>query len=274
MRAHLLPMILGLASLALATSQPAHAVAGPPLVSDDPGTPGRNNWEINIAYTSETSPEEKRVELPFLDMNYGLGDHIQLKYEVPYVISKNQEQDSKHSGVDRSTAGIKWRFHDKKKGESEEKPEGVEKVEGGEEGGVAFSTYPQYTFKSPVSDTVRNADSPTAHEFFLPVEAEETLGKWDFNQEVGYRWLEGDTSQVVAGLALTYNIKEDTALVLGEIHVQAPVNFKDDEILANVGTILAINKFSNLLFSIGRTFNEFGSDPNKTLLFAAIQLHF
>ena len=27
------------------------AQGGPPLLTDDPGTPGRNNWEINLGYT-------------------------------------------------------------------------------------------------------------------------------------------------------------------------------------------------------------------------------
>jgi hypothetical protein len=260
--------------LSVVNCETAHAVAGPPLVTDDPGTPGPNNWEINVAFTSESSVEEKRVELPLLDINYGLGEHIQLKYEVPYVISKIQEQDTKNTGIDRSNAGVKWRFRDKKKTEGEAKPEGVEKVEGGEDGGVALSTYPQYTFKSPVAESTRLAEGTTAHEFFLPVEAEETIGKWDFNQELGYRWLEQNTSLIAAGLALTYNIKEDTALVLGEVHFQVPVNFGDKEIFADVGTILAINKWANFLFSVGRTFNQFGSDPNKTLLYAAAQLHF
>jgi hypothetical protein len=266
--------LLGLFALQLALNAPlAHATAGPPLVTDDPGTPGNKHWEINVAYTLETSPAEKRVELPLLDLNYGLGDTIQLKYEVPYVISKSEDQDTKHSGFDRSEVGVKWRFHDKSKGDKETKEEGTEKVEGGDGNGIALSTYPQYTFKSPVSESARNVDAATTHEFFLPVEAEESLGKWDFNQEVGVQFLEGATSQLAVGGALTYNIKEETALVLGELHVLVPVNFRDSEILANVGTILAINKWSNFLFSVGRTFSELGDEPNKTLLYAAVQFH-
>jgi hypothetical protein len=251
----------------------AHATAGPPLVTDDPGTPGNKHWEINVAYTLENSSAEKRVELPLLDLNYGLGDKIQLKYEVPYVISKNHDQDTKHSGIDRSQVGLKWRFHDKAKGEKETKEEGTEKVEGGDGNGIALSTYPQYTFKSPVSESARNVDASTTHEFFLPLEAEESLGKWDFNQELGVHFLEGDTSQLAAGAVLTYNIKEETALVLAEVHAQVPMNFRDCEILANVGTILAINNWSNFLLSVGQTFSELSEDPNKTLLYAAVQFH-
>ena len=74
----------------------AHATAGPPLVTDDPGTPGPDDWEINVVFTSESSVAEKRVELPLLDINYGWGERIQLKYEVPYVISKNHENRVPH----------------------------------------------------------------------------------------------------------------------------------------------------------------------------------
>ena len=59
------------------------AQGGPPLLTDDPGTPGNRNWEINIASTQFFSPGENEVETPLLDINYGLGDRIQLKYEVP-----------------------------------------------------------------------------------------------------------------------------------------------------------------------------------------------
>ena len=29
------------------------AQGGPPLLTDDPGTPGKNNWEINLGYTMD-----------------------------------------------------------------------------------------------------------------------------------------------------------------------------------------------------------------------------
>jgi hypothetical protein len=112
---------------------PAFGQAGPPLVTDDPGTPGPNKWEINFAYMLEKNQEERRVTLPDLDINYGLGERIQLKYDLPYVLSKNEENDSKHNGFDRSEVGVKWRFLDKEKA------------------GLSVSTYPQITFKTPVS---------------------------------------------------------------------------------------------------------------------------
>jgi hypothetical protein len=51
--------------------------------TDDPGTPGNRTWEINIACTQTFSPIEREIETPLLDINYGLGDRIQLKFEIP-----------------------------------------------------------------------------------------------------------------------------------------------------------------------------------------------
>jgi hypothetical protein len=42
-------LLLCLSVLALYTPDSAHAQAGPPFLSNDPGTPGNGNWEINIA---------------------------------------------------------------------------------------------------------------------------------------------------------------------------------------------------------------------------------
>ena len=66
------------------------AQGGPPLLTDDPGTPGNRNWEINIASTQFFSPRENEIETPLLDINYGLGDRIQLKYEVPVLVDRDE----------------------------------------------------------------------------------------------------------------------------------------------------------------------------------------
>src|SRR5690349_18262079 len=53
----------------------AGAQGGPPLLGDDPETPGPGKWEINIAYTEQRTNEEHLRSLPHVDFNYGLGDH-------------------------------------------------------------------------------------------------------------------------------------------------------------------------------------------------------
>src|SRR5206468_13063788 len=65
----------------------ALAQGGPPLLTDDPHTPGNRNWEINVAAAWEHRGKGWLWEVPRLDVNYGWGERTQLKYEIPYLIS-------------------------------------------------------------------------------------------------------------------------------------------------------------------------------------------
>ena len=54
--------------------------------TDDPETPGNKQWEINFGWLGERSAGEGSYSVPDVDLNYGLGDSIQLKFELPIVI--------------------------------------------------------------------------------------------------------------------------------------------------------------------------------------------
>jgi hypothetical protein len=41
--------------------------AGPPLITDDPDTPGDGRWEINLPITLEQSRDQRTFEAPLLD---------------------------------------------------------------------------------------------------------------------------------------------------------------------------------------------------------------
>src|ERR1043166_9252312 len=62
---------------------PETTPGSPPLDVDDTGTPGCNAWEVNIVTSGEFG-KSMSLETPLLDINYGVGDNIQLKWEVPY----------------------------------------------------------------------------------------------------------------------------------------------------------------------------------------------
>jgi len=59
----------------------AFAQAGPPFRTDDPETPGNKHWEINFGWIGDRNPGSGAYQVPDFDINYGLGDRIQLKYE-------------------------------------------------------------------------------------------------------------------------------------------------------------------------------------------------
>jgi hypothetical protein len=59
---------------------------GPPLITDDPGTPGPGKWENNIAIAWEHRGDETSFDLPAIDLNYGVGERIQLTLQTAPVI--------------------------------------------------------------------------------------------------------------------------------------------------------------------------------------------
>ena len=61
---------------------------GPPFKSDDPATPGNQHWEINLGFMGERNAFGGSYTTPNIDVNYGVGNRIQLKYEVPLSIQE------------------------------------------------------------------------------------------------------------------------------------------------------------------------------------------
>ncbi|HTF64363.1 MAG TPA: hypothetical protein VK638_16900 [Edaphobacter sp.] len=158
-------------ALVLWTSN-ATGQAGPPFRSDDPGTPGNGQWEINIAGVGRRNPAEGRYSLPNLDLNYGLGDRIQLKYEMAYGIEEVRgSTPSLAGGVGNSLAGVKYRFFEtpaNKTGESN----------------FSMSVYPQLLFSAVSSSVRRGVADPS--QFYLPFEYAGRVGQFTFSAEVGH----------------------------------------------------------------------------------------
>ena len=100
----------------------------PPLDVDDPATPGCNGWEINVVTTGEFG-KGMTGETPLLDVNYGIGDNIQLKAEAPYEFSRVDGVNA--NGLGRAEFGIKYRFYDN------------------EENDTGIAMYPQLEFAIP-----------------------------------------------------------------------------------------------------------------------------
>src|SRR5690349_1121980 len=85
---------------------------GPPFQSDDPDTPGNRHWEINLGFLGERSPFGGTYETPNIDINYGLGNRIQLKYEIPLTIQETRgDQSHVLAGPGNSLLGVKYRFY-------------------------------------------------------------------------------------------------------------------------------------------------------------------
>lgn len=235
------------------TNHAVFAQGGPPLITDDPGTPGDGNWEINLAFTVEKRRTERQYEGPLLDINYGLGDHIQLKYEIPWLI-RDERGRSTRTGVGNSEFGLKWRFLDQ------------------DTDGIDMSVYPQFAFNSSDSAVERGLVD-RGMEFVLPFQVERSFGPISVNPEFGYTFREYAENEWIYGLAVGYEVSS-TLELLAEINGTTGQDFEDDELVFNLGARCGLSETHTLLLSAGRSFRSSASGDPEFLLYTGLQFLF
>lgn len=235
--------------LVLLVAEPAFA--GPPLLTDDPDTPGDKNWEINVAFTLDKRQSEATFETPLLDLNYGIGDNIQLKYEVPFLI-QHEEGTGTQTGLGNSLVGVKWRFLDEKKY------------------GVNISTYPQLEFNPPTTSAARGLVAEGTN-LLLPVEISKKFGEVWLNGELGYTIRQNSDNDWFYGLSTGFEIQENLTF-MGEIHGGVTKEFKREEVVFNVGTQWDFTKKYGLLASAGRSLSRVISNEPNLLLYLGLQM--
>jgi len=221
----------------------AHAEGGPPMLTDDPGTPGDGRWEINTSVQSEHAGDTTTFKLPLLDFNYGIGERLQLKFEVPWELERiNGQRDL--SGAGNSIAGVKWRFFD------------------AGDAGWRISTYPQVQSRFPVS---RSALADGGVSYLMPLQFEHKYGDWGINFDLG-RWFrpaeQGDTW--IGGIAIGRDVVEGLEII-GELHDERDAHSSRNELTLNFGTRWELSKRYTLLVSAGADLHN-GFDEKTTLI--------
>jgi hypothetical protein len=172
------------------------AQAGPPFLTNDPGTPGNANWEINLGTMLSIAHGASSYQLPQIDLNFGLGNRIQLTYLIPYVLSSEAGQ-PRSDGWGNAYPGVKWRFVDQG------------------EGGWQLSMFPQLETGASVLAQQRGIAGPGPR-YYLPLQVARKLGALDLDFEVGY-YVPGSgpherTLGFVAGQSLTERLELDAEL--------------------------------------------------------------
>src|ERR1700678_4641864 len=110
----------------------AFAQGGPPYYTNDPGTPGNHYWEINLGYMPFLYNTQSITHTPDVDINFGLGDRIQLTFENAWLRVDNPLGNPQY-GLGQDQLGFKWRFYDNP------------------DSGLAISVFPQLTLNNPDS---------------------------------------------------------------------------------------------------------------------------
>lgn len=225
------------------------AQGGPPLVGDDPETPGAGRWELDLAGMMTHRSGESVWELPDVDVNYGWGKNIQLKLDTPYVLASTRGEPV-GSGLGPSLFGFKWRFFESQESE------------------FALSMYPQWTTHLVRSSVGRGVADPGS-EWFLPIEAVVKVGEYDFDVEVGRR-LPGEQQRGWdTGLIVGRDCRPDLECLL---ELRESWLGHENVSLVNLGSRWKITEPISVLAALGREFGAANAEPQDLLVYLGVQV--
>jgi len=228
-----------------------HAQGGPPYLTNDPGTPGNGNWEINLASMQTIARGGASYQTPQIDLNFGLGPTIQLTYEIPYVLQSNAGQPTT-SGWGNAYPGIKWRFLDQ-----------------GEDG-WQMSAFPQLETAGAAHARAAGIAGPGPR-LLLPVEVTKKVGTIDLDFEAGvYLPHHGPRERIfgfVAGRSLTERLEVDA-----EIYDDRADDAMPRSTTFDVGGRYKLRPGIIALFMLGRSIDGFGQDQPEFMGYIGVQL--
>ncbi len=194
------------------------------MLTDDPGTPGDGHLEVNLAATWESDAHRQLWELPVADINYGVGERIQLNLSM----SLNLDQDAV-SGAGSTSAAVKWRFLDRE--------------------GLAASIYPRVEWNtSSASARLGLVDEGTR--FFLPLELARQFGVFDVNVELGRRLSTVEAAEWVYGALIGVPAAPATDL-MAELHGECAGRLDRGRLTANIGLKQQLQPWASLIASLG-----------------------
>jgi hypothetical protein len=249
-KSHRQSIVVTIAICAVAACN-ARGQGGPPMITDDPGTPGNGRFEINIAGTLERLPHEQSWGLPALDINYGVGDRIQLTLQTSLVVLKRNDHGA-IGGLGSTEAAVKWRFLDE------------------ETSGFSVSAFPRVIFNVAQSSVRRGlADDGTRVQF--PVQVARKFGMFDLDLEFGpllhsvgrSEWLYG----IVGGTEVT-----KTTELMAELHGTSRISFDQDVLKVNFGIRQKLTDHAILIASLGHEVRTPADQPRAFIGYCGVQL--
>jgi Putative MetA-pathway of phenol degradation len=243
-------LLMFLAALLVCASLPAFAQGGPPYYTNDPGTPGDLNWEINIGYMPFLYSDQSVSHTPDVDINFGVGERIQLTYENAWLRVHNPSSATEY-GLGQSNPGVKWRFDDA--GES----------------GLSVSVFPQLFLNNP-NDAVRRGITPPSDTFLLPFEFTRKFGPVDVDYELGYQFVHKGPDGWITGLVIGHDF---TSKLEGDVELYGQGTFHptENQPTLDFGARYKIRPSLILLLMAGRSLEPARSNQSYFLGYFGMQ---
>jgi hypothetical protein len=225
------------------------------LITDDPEPLGNGHWEIDITLTMNSTTGAQTFELPHIEVNYGLGDNLQLKWEsgVAMVTATGSPT---MAGWEDSLFGVKWRF-----------------LNGGDNE-ISIGTYPQLGVRL-FSSNDPDISGPRTY-FMLPIEIKKGWGDFALDGEFGTVFTTDAPNGWMYGVCASYNFTKRIEL-LAEVHGQiegtagASLLFPPGLII-QIGTEIGFSDTIALIGAVGKTVLVPEGDTATTLVYAGVKL--
>jgi hypothetical protein len=221
---------LAIAVLISGATRIALGQGGPPMITDDPGTPGNGKWEINLAIAFEHRSNETSFDLPAIDLNYGVGENIQLTLQTAPVLLAREDH-GPIGGLGGTEAAVKWRFL----------------VE--EKAGVDVSMFPRVIFNVTQS-SVRRGLVEDGTRFQIPFQIAKSFGRFHADAEFGPVGITVGRSEWLYGVVGGFDVAKPTML-MAELHGTSRMNFTRDTLIANFGLRHELSETRILILSLG-----------------------
>jgi len=242
------------AALLAGLGEHAACWAGPPLVTDDPETPGRGGWEINISNNIERTRDAFLMETPRFDINYGLLENDQWKIEFPVLYLDSDEHGS-HSGMGDLLLGWKYRFLEEKDRQ------------------FMASIYPQLLI--PTGNEGLGLGGGNVEALFpLQIGRHFLKGKVFVYGEVGYNVVlsASEANRWKYGLAAAWGATEHLELMAEVAGLAFPGGAEPDDTFFNVGFKYDFTKRTSLIAAFGRSFHDVNRGTPDLLTFVGLQM--
>ena len=242
--------------LALGLAQLARAPAGPPMLTDDPGTSAKGTRERNTALgTQHNRDGSSETLLPMIDLSYGLTENTEFSLESHWAIVREPGASAK-AGWDDTTLGFKWRFWEEEKN------------------GVDLAFQPQFTFNTGSSAYRRGLVAKNS-DLLIPFELGKAFGPVVLNLEIGRDFhsqhaIERDFW--FAGLTLGHAFSKEFEGIVELYLPETSRTFTGGTLLLNLGGRYKLNESCSLLFSSGTGLS--GEARPKFIAYYGLQMVF
>jgi len=225
----------------------AVSYAAHPLITDDTGTQGAGEFQLEIngeyAHEDEDGMRSDTTEVASI-FSYGFADTVDLVLGVPYQLIRTKEEDElfTKSGISDVSIEVKWRFYEKN--------------------GLSLGLKPGISF--PTGDEKKGLGSgKTAYSIFF-ITSEE-IEPWAFHLNLGYIRNENNADERKnlwhASLATTVEVIKDLNMV-GNIGIERNTdrNLNTHPAFILGGLIYSVSENFDIDFGIKGGLNKPGTD--------------